>query len=148
MKGAVCKLKELRRAISYIKQFVIILVKEHSSLETYAQSGAFCSVVHHVRRRAISVISELKAIWTHSPPKLDKFSPKIGQILPHNWTNSPPRGFTQKSVDFEAHVYFQPTIHRCQNLVDFLPLSMPFCAFGAKGMGREKMCLSSWKSLA
>ena len=95
IKVAVRGLEELRRAISYIKQFVIILVKEHSSLETYAQSGAFCSVVHHVRRRAISVISELKAIWTHSPPKLDKFSPKIGQILPHNWTNSPPRGFTR-----------------------------------------------------
>ena len=42
-----------------------------SSLETCAQSGAFYSVVHHVRHRAISVISELKAIWTHSPPKLD-----------------------------------------------------------------------------
>ena len=95
MKGAVHRLKELRRAISYTKQFVIILVKEHSSLETCAQSGAFYSVVHHVRQRAISVISELKAIWTHSPPKLDKFSPKIGQILPHNWTNSPPRGFTK-----------------------------------------------------
>ena len=42
-------------------------------------------------------------------------------------------------VYFEAHVYFQPTIHRSKNLVDFLPLSMPFCAFGAKGMGREKI---------
>ena len=41
-------------------------------------------------------------------------------------------------VDFWAHVYFQPTIHRSQNLVDFLPLSMPFCAFGAKRHGTEK----------
>ena len=44
-------------------------------------------------------------------------------------------------VHFEAHVYFQPTIHRSKNLVDFLTLSMPFCAFGAKGMGREKIRL-------
>ena len=43
------------------------------------------------------------------------------------------------SVDFGAHVYFQPTIHRSQNLVDFLPLSMPFCALGAKRHGTEKM---------
>ena len=42
-------------------------------------------------------------------------------------------------VYFEANVYFQPTIHCFKNLVDFLPLSMPFCAFGAKGMGREKI---------
>ena len=43
-------------------------------------------------------------------------------------------------VDFGAHVYFQLTIHRSQNLVDFLPLSMPFCAFGAKrhGTGKNK----------
>ena len=25
-------------------------------------------------------------------------------------------------------MYFQPTIHRSQNLFDFLPKSMPFCA--------------------
>ena len=36
------------------------------------------------------------------------------------------------SVDFGAHAYFQPTIHCPQNLVDFLPSSMPFCDFGAK----------------
>ena len=36
------------------------------------------------------------------------------------------------SIDFEAHVSPQPTIHCFQNLVDFLPVSMPFCAFGAK----------------
>ena len=38
-------------------------------------------------------------------------------------------------------MYFQPTIHHSQNLIDFLPLSMPFCAFGAKGMGREKIIM-------
>ena len=37
-----------------------------------------------------------------------------------------------------AHVYFQPTIHRSQNLVDFSPLSMPFCALGAKRHGTGK----------
>ena len=30
---------------------------------------------------------------------------------------------TNFQVDFLAHVYFQPTVHRSQNLVDFLPLS-------------------------
>ena len=43
------------------------------------------------------------------------------------------------SVDFGANVYFQPSIHRSQNLVDFLHLSMPFCAFGAKRHGTGKM---------
>ena len=46
-------------------------------------------------------------------------------------------------VDFEAHVYFQPTIHRSWNLVDFLPLSMPFCAAGAKRYGTGKNWLLS-----
>ena len=45
-------------------------------------------------------------------------------------------------VDFGAHVYFQPTIHRSQNLVDFLPLSMPFCAFGTKTHGAGKIISS------
>ena len=36
-------------------------------------------------------------------------------------------------------MYFQRTIHRSQNLVDFLPLSMPFCALAQIGMGREKI---------
>ena len=49
-------------------------------------------------------------------------------------------------VHIEAHVYFQPTIHRSKNLVDFLPLSMPFCAFGAKGIGREKITENFGKS--
>ena len=40
---------------------------------------------------------------------------------------------------FGAHVYFQPTIHCIQNLVDFLPLSMTFWAFGAKRHGTEKV---------
>ena len=33
---------------------------------------------------------------------------------------------------FLAHVYFQSTINRSENLVDFLPSSIPFCAFSAK----------------
>ena len=46
---------------------------------------------------------------------------------------------TNFQVDFCTHVYFQPTIHCSQNLVDFLPLSMPFCAFGAKRHGTGKI---------
>ena len=38
-------------------------------------------------------------------------------------------------VDFGAHVYFQLIIHRSQNLVDFLPLSMPSAQ---KGMEWKK----------
>ena len=36
-------------------------------------------------------------------------------------------------------MYFQPTIHRSQNLFDFLPLLMPFCAEGAERHGTGKM---------
>ena len=32
------------------------------------------------------------------------------------------------SVDFDALMNFQPTMHCSQNFVDFWPLSMPFCA--------------------
>ena len=41
----------------------------------------------------------------------------------------------QESVDFRVHVYFQAIIHCSQNLVNFLPLSMPFGAFSAKRHG-------------
>ena len=50
------------------------------------------------------------------------------------------------SVDFGAHVYFQLTIHRSQNLVDFLPLSMPFCTFGARSHGTGKNLGNAAKS--
>ena len=40
-------------------------------------------------------------------------------------------------VDFGAHVHFQPTIHRRQNFVDFLPSSMDFVSSAQKDMGRE-----------
>ena len=63
MKGASRRLKELHRTISYIKQFAVSVVKEHScSLDTCMQSGTFHSVMQHVGHRAISVINELKAI--------------------------------------------------------------------------------------
>ena len=42
------------------------------------------------------------------------------------------------AVDFAAQMDFEPNIHRSQNLVDFLPLSMPFCTFGAKMQGTGK----------
>ena len=49
---------------------------------------------------------------------------------------------TNFQVNFWAHVCFQPTIHRSQNLVDLLPLwliAMPFCTFGAKRHETEKI---------
>ena len=41
----------------------------------------------------------------------------------------------QFSGRFLSPRVFSAYIHRSQNLVDFLPLSMPFCAFGAKRHG-------------
>ena len=43
----------------------------------------------------------------------------------------------------KADIISQPTIliHPPQNLVDFSPLSMNFCVFDAKNMGREKLII-------
>ena len=51
------------------------------------------------------------------------------------------------SVDFAAHVFFQPTMHCFQNLVDFLPVSMLFCTFGAKRHGTGSIGVANiWRS--
>ena len=47
------------------------------------------------------------------------------------------------SADFEAYVYFQPSQHCLQNIVDFLPFSMPSCAFGAKRHDTGRSCTNN-----
>ena len=117
----------------HIINLLSLIIRMKKIVHKYTKTENLVQIMSKIEKKIASQAKKVKKVWSY--PKILKI-PLIDVLL---------FSLSKICLDFSlvtktrfatanlgAHVYFQPTIYRSLNLVDLLPLSMPFCAEGAK----------------